>query len=150
MSCYPYQIINSFSFWCTLPRGRDELQSQLVQGIVLILVICCCQPLSHAGLFCDPTHCSTPGFFVLRYLLKFAQTHVHWVGDALYPSHLLLPPSPFAFSLSQHQGLFQWFAFCIRWPEYWSFNFSISPSNEYSGLISISSDWFDFLQAQGL
>ena len=76
--------------------------------------------------FCDPIDCSMPGLFVLRYLLKFAQIHVHQVGDALYPSCPLLPPSPFAFNLSQHQGLFQWFAACIRWPKYWSFNFSIS------------------------
>ena len=52
--------------------------------------------------------CSTPGSSVFHYLLDFAQTHVHWVGDAIQPSHPLSPPSPPAFSLSQHQGLFQW------------------------------------------
>ena len=51
--------------------------------------------------------CSTPGSSVLHYLLEFAQIHVHWVSDAIKPSHPLLPPSPFAFNLSQHQGLFQ-------------------------------------------
>ena len=56
---------------------------------------------------CDPMNCSTPGFPVLRYLLEFAQTHAHRVGDAFQPSHPLLSPSPPAFSLSQHQGLFQ-------------------------------------------
>ena len=57
---------------------------------------------------CDPMDCSTPGFPVLHYLLEFAQSRVHWVGDAIQPSHPLLPPSPPALSLFQHQGLFQW------------------------------------------
>ena len=58
--------------------------------------------------------------------------------------------SPFAFSVSQHQGLFQWVSSCIRSPKYWSFSFSISPSNEYSGLISFKIDWFDLLAVQGI
>ena len=57
---------------------------------------------------CDPMDCSPPGFPVLHYLLLFAPIHVHWVGDAIQPSYLLLPASPFAFDLSQHQSLFQW------------------------------------------
>ena len=57
---------------------------------------------------CDPMDCSMPGIPVLHQLLELAQTHVHWVGDALQPSHPLLSPSPPAFNLSQHQGLFQW------------------------------------------
>ena len=57
---------------------------------------------------CDPTDCSTPGFPVLYYLLEFAQTHVHWVSDAIQPSHPLSPPSPPALNLPQHQGLFHW------------------------------------------
>ena len=57
---------------------------------------------------CDPMNCSLPGFPVLHYLPEFAQTHVHWVGDAIHPSHPLLPPSPSAFTLSEHQALFQW------------------------------------------
>ena len=56
---------------------------------------------------CDSMHCNTPGFPVLHYFLEFAQTHVHWIGDAIQPSHPLPPPSPPAFNLSQHQGLFQ-------------------------------------------
>ena len=77
------------------------------------------------------------------------QTHVHWVGDSIQPSHPLLPPSPPAFNLSQHQGLFQWVGFFIRWPKYKSFSFSISLSNEYSGLISFRIDWFDLFVVQG-
>ena len=58
----------------------------------------------------DPMNCSTPGFLILHYLPEFAQTHVHWVSDAIQSSHPLSPPCPLAFSLSQHQGLFQWFS----------------------------------------
>ena len=90
-----------------------------------------------------------PGFPVFHYLPVFAQTHVHWVGDAIQPSHPLPSHSPPALSLSQHQGLFQWLALCIRWPKYWSFSFSISTSNEYSGLISFRIDCFDLLAVQG-
>ena len=57
---------------------------------------------------CDPMDCSTPGFPVYHQLLELAQTPVHWAGDAIQPSHPLLPPSPPVFDLSQHQGLFQW------------------------------------------
>ena len=57
---------------------------------------------------CDPMDCSIPSFPVCHYLLEFAQVHVHWVGDAIQPSHPLLPPSPSALKRSQHQGLFQW------------------------------------------
>ena len=57
---------------------------------------------------CNPMDCSTPGFLVHHQLLELAQTHVHWVSDAIQPSHPLLSPSPPAFNLSQHQGLFQW------------------------------------------
>ena len=92
---------------------------------------------------------SMPGFAVLRHLLEFALTHVHWVGDAIQSSHPLLPPSSPALNLCQHQGLFQESALCIRWPKYWNFSFSISPSNEYSGLISFRIDWFDLLAVQG-
>ena len=67
--------------------------------------------------------------------------------SVMLSNHLILrwPPSPQAFNLAQHHGLFKW----IRWPKYWSFSFSISPSNEYSGLISFKIDWFDLLALQG-
>ena len=99
---------------------------------------------------CDPTDCSTQGSPVFYHLPELAQTHVHWVSDAIQPSHPLLSPSPPAFNLSQHQGLFQWVgSFHQYWPKYWSFSFSISLSNEYSGLISFRIDWFDLLAVQG-
>ena len=84
----------------------------------------------------NPMDCSTPAFSFHHQLLELTQTRVHWVHDAIQPSHLLSSPSPPSFNLSQHQGLFKGVSFCIRWPKYWSFSFSISPSNEYSGLIS--------------
>ena len=96
-----------------------------------------------------PHGCNMPDFPLLHYLLEFAQTHIHWVSDAIQPSHPLSPLSPPAFNLSQHQGLFHESALRIRWPKYWSFSFSISPSNHYSGLISFRFDWFDLLAVQG-
>ena len=81
----------------------------------------------------------TPVLLVHHQLPEFTQTHIHWVGDVIQPSHPLLSPSPPAFNLSQHQGLFKW----VRWPTYWTFSVSISPSNEYSGLISFRVDWLD-------
>ena len=94
-------------------------------------------------------NCSTPGFPVLQQLPEPAQTHVHHVADAIQPSHPLSSPSPPTFRLSQHQGLFQWVILHIRWPKYWSFNFSISASNEYSGLIFFRINWLDLLVVQG-
>ena len=87
---------------------------------------------------CDPMDCSTPGFPVLHHLPELAQTHVHWVDDATQPSHPLscpfLLPSVFpSIRVFSNESVL-----CIRWPKYWSF--SISPSNEYSGLISFRID----------
>ena len=101
------------------------------------------------SLSCDPMACNTPGFPVLHHLPELAQTHVHWVGDpsnhlVLCHSLLLLPsivPTMMAFSKES--------ALCTRWLKYWSFSFSICPSNEYSGLISFRIDWFDLLAVQG-
>ena len=101
---------------------------------------------------CDPMDCNTPGFLVLHYHLEFAQTHVHWVSDSIQPSYALLfpsPPSIFLPSIFPSTWVFpSELALRIRWPKYWSFSFSISPSNEYSGLISFRIDWFDLLAVQ--
>src|SRR5574341_187772 len=94
-------------------------------------------------------NCSTPGLPVHHQLPESTQTHVHWVCDAIQPSHPLSSPSPPALNLSQHQGLSNESALQIRWPKYWSFSFSISPSNEYSGLISFRMDRLDLLAVQG-
>ena len=98
---------------------------------------------------CDPMGCSTPGFPVHHQLPESTLTHVHWVGDAIQPSHPLSSPSPPALNLSQHQGCCNESALRIRWPKYWSFSFTISSSNEYSGIISFRKDWFDLLALQG-
>ena len=97
----------------------------------------------------EPLDCSMPGFPVHHQLLGLTWTCVHRVGDAIQPSHPLSFPSPPAFNLSQHQGLSNESVLCIRWLEYWSFSFNISPSNELSGLISFQIDWFDLLAVQG-
>ena len=78
---------------------------------------------------------------------SWSLTHVHQVSDAIQPSHPLLSPSP-AFNLSQHQGLSSELVLHIRWPKYWSFNFSMGPSNEYSELISFRMDCLDLFAVQ--
>ena len=99
-------------------------------------------------ILCNPMDCSTPGFPVYHQLPELAQTRVHQVGNVIQLSHPLSLPSSPAFNLSQHQGLFQRVGW-KRWPKYWSFSFSISPSNEYSGLISFRIDCFDLLEVPG-
>ena len=86
--------------------------------------------------------CSMLGVPVHHQLPESTQTHVHWVSDAIQPSHPLSSPSPPAFSLSQHQGL-------IETLKCWNSSFSISPSSEYSGLIYFRTDWVDLLVVQG-
>ena len=93
--------------------------------------------------------CSMSGLPVHHQLLEFIQTHVHWVGDAIKPSHpllsLLLLPSIFpSIRIFSSESVFR-----MRWPNYWSLSFSISSSSEYSGLISFRMDWLDLLAVQG-
>ena len=78
--------------------------------------ICCCSVTKLCLTLCNLMDCSMPGFPVLHYFPEFAQTHVHWVDDVIQPSHPLLLPSPPILNLSQHQGLFQWWALQIGWP----------------------------------
>ena len=96
---------------------------------------------------CDPMNHSMPGLPVHHQLLEFTQTHVHWVGDAIQPSHILSSLSP-VFNLSQHHSPFSWVGSSNKWPKYWCFSFSISPSNEYLGLISFRMDWLDLVAVQ--
>ena len=95
---------------------------------------------------CDPMNCSTPGFSFHHYLPEFPQTRVHWVSDAIQPSHPLSSASPLALSFSQIRVFSRESALHIRWPKYWSFIFSISPSNDILGL---KFDSFDLLAVQG-
>ena len=114
-------------------RWLLEIKAEVVQLLIL----------------CNPVVCSTPGFLVLHYLPEFAQTHVHWVDDAIQPCHplsstFILPsifPSIRIFSSES--------VLCIRWPKYWSFSFSIRPSSKYSGLVSFRIDWFYLRPVQG-
>ena len=118
-----------------------QTQSAKMASVQFSLVAQSCPTL------CDPMDCSTPDFLVHHQLPKLAQTHVHQVGDAILPSHPLSSPSPPTFNPSQIRVFSNESSLHIRWPKYWSFSFSISPSNEYSGLIRI--DWFDLLAVQG-
>ena len=92
--------------------------------------------------------CSMSGLPVYQQLLEFTQTHVHWVSDAIQPSHPQLSLSPPAFNLSQHQGLSNESVLRIRCPKYWSFSFTISLSSEYARFISFRMDWLDVLAVQ--
>ena len=98
---------------------------------------------------CNPMNRSTPGLPVHHQLPEFTQTHVHRVGNAIQPSHPVSSPSPPAPYPSQHQVFSNESALPMRWPKYWSFSFSISPSNEHTGLISFRMDWLDLLAVQG-
>ena len=71
-------------------------------------LLCCCSVAKSSLIPCDPMNCRTPGFPVIHYFSELAQTQIHWIDDAIQPSHPLSSPSPPTFSLSQHQGLFQW------------------------------------------
>ena len=98
---------------------------------------------------CDPTNRSTPGLPVHHQLPEFTQTHVRRVSDAIQPSHplsplLLLPPIPPIIRVIYSESTLH-----MRWPKYWSFSLSISPSNEHPGLISFRMDWLDLLAVQG-
>ena len=89
-------------------------------------------------------------FPCLNSLLDLAQTHVHWVSDAIESSCPLSSPSPTAFNLSRHQVFSNEPSFHIRWPNYWSFSFNISPSNKYPRLMSFRIDWLISLHSKRL
>ena len=129
-----YLPVLFFFFWC---------------HTVLICCCWCCSVAKSCLTLWDPMDGAISGLPVLHHLPDFAQVHVHWVGDAIQPSYPLLQSSRSAFSHSQHQQFFpNEFTLHIRWPKYWSFSFSISPSNEYSGLVSFKTEWFDLLAVQ--
>ena len=129
----------SFRPWLSVAHMKRSLVSN-----------CYCRSVSKSCLTLhNPIDCRMPGFLVLHYFLEFAQTEVHWtvwLYNYLILCHaLLLLPSSFPniriFSTES--------ALCIRWPKCWSFSFSITPSKDYSGLISFKIDWFDLLAVQG-
>ena len=130
LSTYSFQeisVINAFNLQNNWPgnSGLAEIKSfpqvytdsdflihllywSIVDLQCSINVFCCCSVIQSCLTLCNPMDCKTPGIPVLHYLPKFAQTHVHWVYDAIQPSHPLSSPSPPALSLSQHQDFFQW------------------------------------------
>ena len=116
----PSFSVEWFSFWMYL---------------LIFVIIVIVQSLSCVRTLRNPMDCSTPGFPVLHHLPESAKAHVHCVNDAIQPSYLLLTPSPVFFSLSRNRVFTSDLALPIRWPKYWSFSFSISPSSEYSGLV---------------
>ena len=144
-----------------------ELGAQIESGLHTSLTCLISKPLSPLTWFsfssvaqlyltlCNPMDCSMPGFPVNHQFPEFTQTYVHSTSDAIQPFHPLSSPSP-AFNLSQNLSL-QYFprvfsnesVLPIKWPTYWSFRFSFSPSNEYSGLISFRMAWLDLLAVQG-
>ena len=98
---------------------------------------------------CNPMDCSTRVLPVHNQLPELIQTHVHWVGDAIQPSHPPSSPSLLCSIFPIIRVFSNESVLRIRWPKYWSFSFNISPSNEHSGLISFRMDWFDLLAIQG-
>ena len=109
---------------------------------------CCGSVTKSCPTLCSPMNCSTPGFPVLNYLPQFAQTHVHWVSDAVQPLILCYPLLRLPSIFPSIRVFFDKLALHIMWPSYWSYSFNISPSNEYSGLISFRIAWFDLFAVQ--
>ena len=118
--------------WSPL-KNWEEVSSVCQSGLIL----------------CNTMNRSTPGLLVHHQLEESTQTHVHWVGDAIYPSLPLSSPSPPPSIFPSIRVFTNESALRIRWPKYWSFSFNISLSNEHSGLISFTMDWLDRLAVQG-
>jgi len=125
-----------------LPNVQRLLSVEIVLSLGLLLLF------SHSVMstFCHPMVCSTPGFPVLHHLLELAQTHVHY-GQWCHPV-ISSSVTPISSCLQSFPASGSFPTSGIRWPKYWSF--SISPSNEYSGLIFFRIDWFDLLAVQGI
>ena len=109
---------------------------------------CRCSVTQSCPALCDPMDCSTPGLSVPHHLTKFAEVRVHCMGDAIQPPHPLTLSSSSALSLPRIRVFSNESALLTQWPKYWSFSFSISPSNKYSGLISFRMDLLDLLVVQ--
>ena len=142
VGCYSHFLppqpdsISHFAFYSVfVSRGQNDSVAVSVQSL-------------SRGQLCDPMDYSMLGFPVHHQLPELTQTHVHPVSDAIQPSHPL--SSPLLSSIFPSIRVFSSESVIhIRWPEYWSFSFSISPSNEYSGLISFRMNWQDILAIQG-
>ena len=136
-TCQHHRISLGFSFHSALENKNIHIQFSSVQFR--------CSVISDS--LSDPVDRSTPGLPVHHQLPKLAQTHIHWVGDAIQPSHPLLLPSPPTFNLSQHQDLSKWVSSSHQVAKV--LEFQLQHSNEHSGLISFRMDWLDLLAVQG-
>ena len=106
-------IPDHLKFLWSLPRFFQTFSVSARYHLVVLRTtnyfgFCCCSVTKSYPTVCEPMDCSTPGLPVPHYLLEFAQVHVHWITDSIQTTLPLPPSSPFAFNLSQHQGLFQW------------------------------------------
>ena len=136
----PERLAKKTSFYRAWSFEMLRTESSGFQSVSLVAQSC--------PTLCDPMDCSTPGFPVHRQLLEFTQMSIELVmpsNHLILCRPLLLPPSIFPnIKVFPSESVL-----CIRWPKYRSFSFSISPSNEYSGLISFRMDWLDLLAVQG-
>ena len=138
-----------FSFFFSFSSSFFWCSSLLFSSILQISVSQFSSVTESCPTLCNLMDCSTPGLPVHHQPPGLAQTHVHWVGDAIQPSHSLLSPSLLPSIFPSIRVSFNESVLHIRWPKYWNFSFNISPSKEYSGLISFRIDWFDLLPVQG-
>ena len=140
----PNNLVYAECTWLLLLKSSESYKI-----IISFISFSCCPVTMSCPTLCELMDCSMPGFPILHYLLEFAQTHVHWVSDAIQPSH---PVAPFSFSSRSFpaSGSFpmSWL-FVSKLQSVGASASAISPSNEYSGLISFRIDWFDFLAVQG-
>ena len=130
-----------------MPQGPSIISYHLVLSDFFLLLVVV-QTLSCVQLLVTPWTAvcqASLSFTISQSLLKFMSIESLMLSNHLILFHLLLLPSVFP----SNKVFFNKLAICIRWPEYWSYSFSISPSNEYSGLISFRIDWFDLLGIQG-
>ena len=153
-----YFIILTFQshYWVISRWFQPKTENQCLAYLYMLLamltycIACCCSVTKLCPTPCNLVDCSTSGFLVFHCLPKFSQTQVHWVNNAIQPSHSLSTVTHFSSCPQsfQHQSLFQWVGSSYEMAKYWNFSFSIRPSNEYSRLISFRTDWFDFLAVQ--
>ena len=141
-----------FPFNTLLPIVKWKILLPLEKfKVSLSIGVCCsCSVAQSCPTLCDTMDCNMPGFSVLNHLLDLAQTHVRRVDDAIQPCYPLSSPSPSASIFLSIRVFSNELTLDIRWPKYWSFSFTISPSSEYSGFISFRIDWFDLLAVQGI
>ena len=125
--------------WNCIEKGVNCIQ-QMLQSISSVAQSCLT--------LCDLMDCSNPGFPVRHQLSELAQTHVHWVWDAIQPCHPLWFPSPPVLNISQHEDLFQWVSSSHQVAKILEFQLQHQSFHAYSGLISFRIDWFD-LAVQG-